>query len=1036
MAAKRTYDRGAEWRQWDLHIHSPASFHWKGTRFESPPDSKKNQDLVDEMIAALNAAEPAAYALMDYWTFDGWFALKERLAQVGSPQLKKTIFPGIELRLAAPTTCRLNAHVLFSDEVADQVLHDFKSTLEVEIIKRPLSNNALVELARTISEDILKVHGIKKADVENDDQKALLAGSIVAEINCESYKKAIEKVPKGQAIGFMPYDTSDGLAEVRWQEHYAFFLGLFRSAPIFETRNIDRRCAFVGDETPGNAKWLKNFQSALGTPKLAVSGSDAHCFVGQSGDNDKRGYGDFPSSKITWIKADPTFLGLCQAIREPSKRSFIGAKPPKLEEVDQNKTFFIDRVEVRKNPDSSLMDEWLAKCNIPLNPDLIAIIGNKGSGKSALADVIALLGNSKQKDHFSFLSSKRFRAKPKELAKYFKGQMTWCDQSQSETKALSEDPDSTAVEMVRYIPQAHFEKLCNDHVSGQSDVFENELRAVIFDHTSSARRQKALDFGQLIEQQESSYRDQLGEYRKELRRLNQEIEAIETQLQPNVRKSLKELLALKKKQIEEHNKILPKTEPKPSEQLTIGQQQAATALEEMDVKLKEIEDRERVAATLAASRTAKTQAVQALRERLHILRRQFKTFQQETAADMSTLGLQLSAIATLTVNEAALDKIVQTNALEQKTQEEKTDADAKVKQELLEKQALLNAELNEPQIRYQQSLKALLVWQEKLAELVGGNDVPDTLKGVEARIKQLDQLPATLGDRKAQRLQLSAEIFDILEAQRTAREELFKPIQDLIQSNRLIRDEYKLQFQATLGGSTEALSTALFALIKQNAGEFKGDEESHATVKRIAEKLDLSHKSQALQFVTELHDKIAAAAKGGNPSIVGITSILRTAKTPSGVNKTSADVYDLIFGLSFLEPRYSLLFQDTQIEQLSPGQRGALLLIFYLLVDKGRNPIILDQPEENLDNETVVNLLVPVLNEAKRKRQIFMVTHNPNLAVVCDAEQVIYCSFDRKNASKINYKSGAIENSEINVHVVNVLEGTKRAFNNRSSKYH
>ena len=47
-----------------------------------------------------------------------------------------------------------------------------------------------------------------------------------------------------------------------------------------------------------------------------------------------------------------------------------------------------------------------------------------------------------------------------------------------------------------------------------------------------------------------------------------------------------------------------------------------------------------------------------------------------------------------------------------------------------------------------------------------------------------------------------------------------------------------------------------------------------------------------------------------------------------------------------------------QIEQLSPGQRGALLLIFYLLVDKGRNPIVLDRPEENLNNETVVSLFV------------------------------------------------------------------------------
>ncbi|MFA5955525.1 MAG: hypothetical protein WC811_03035 [Hyphomicrobium sp.] len=132
----------------------------------------------------------------------------------------------------------------------------------------------------------------------------------------------------------------------------------------------------------------------------------------------------------------------------------------------------------------------------------------------------------------------------------------------------------------------------------------------------------------------------------------------------------------------------------------------------------------------------------------------------------------------------------------------------------------------------------------------------------------------------------------------------------------------------------------------------------------------------------------------------------------------------------------SLLFQETQIEQLSPGQRGALLLIFYLLVDTGRNPIVLDQPEENLDNETVVSLLVPVLNEAKKSRQIIMVTHNPNLAVVCDAEQIIHATFDRKNGARISYHSGSIEDGTINRAVVDVLEGTKVAFDNRGQKYH
>lgn len=461
--AMNNFERGAEWRQWDLHIHTPASFHWHGKRFEADASSPANAALVDEMIAALNAAEPAVFAIMDYWTFEGWFALKRRLKEPGAPQLKKRVFPGIELRLAAPTTCRLNAHVLFSDEADDQVLRDFRSALTVEIVSRPLSDASLVELARSIAKDKLEQCGFKKAEVDADSGKALLAGSTIAEINCDSYKTAIKKVPKNRAIGFMPYDTSDGLAEVKWQEHYAYFLGLFKSSPIFETRNNDLRGAFVGEETVGNSKWIKNFQTDLGNvPRLAVSGSDAHRFIGVAGDNDKRGYGDFPSSKATWIKADPTFLGLLQTIKEPAKRSHIGGRPAKLVEVEQNKTYFIDRVEVRKNSGSPIQDEWLSNCNLPLSPDLVAIIGNKGSGKSALADVLALLGNSKQKEHFSFLSPKRFRAKPKELAKHFRGQMTWCEQTKSAAVALSEDPEPTSVELVRYIPQAHFEKLRRD----------------------------------------------------------------------------------------------------------------------------------------------------------------------------------------------------------------------------------------------------------------------------------------------------------------------------------------------------------------------------------------------------------------------------------------------------------------------------------------------------------------------------------------------------------------------------------------------
>ena len=94
----------------------------------------------------------------------------------------------------------------------------------------------------------------------------------------------------------------------------------------------------------------------------------------------------------------------------------------------------------------------------------------------------------------------------------------------------------------------------------------------------------------------------------------------------------------------------------------------------------------------------------------------------------------------------------------------------------------------------------------------------------------------------------------------------------------------------------------------------------------------------------------------------------------------------------------------------------------------------MDQPEENLDNESVFEILVPYVKEAKQRRQIILVTHNPNLAVVCDAEQIIVAKMDRKE-NKISYISGSIENEKINKKIVDVLEGTLPAFDIRDRKY-
>lgn len=1022
---EQNFQRGSEWRKWDLHIHTPASFHWMGDRFDPDPKSPANTALVDQMIDALNKSEPAVFAIMDYWTFDGWFALKHRLSQPSSPELKKTVFPGIELRLVAPMEGRLNAHVLFSDKVEDQVLHDFKSSLKIARLNRPLSNDALKAIARQVGEDLLKSKGYNKGDVDKNDDLALEAGSKIAEITCDSYRSAIKNVPNDLALGFMPFNTNDGLADVKWEEHYAYVLELFDSSPIFETRKTDTWAAFVGLETENNKKWLSNFQKALrNMPRLAVSGSDAHCFSGTPGDNDKRGYGDFPSDKITWIKANPTFEGLKQAIKEPAKRSFLGKEPEKVKVIENNKSFFLDRLRVRKASESTCPDIWLENTDIILNYDLIAIIGNKGSGKSALADITALLGNSKQSRHFSFLKENRFRGKTGDPAKHFEANLLWRDGKELENN-LNDNPAIENVELVKYIPQGHFEELCNAHVSGRSDSFENELRTVIFSHASESIRLGSLDFDQLIENQESVLRNRLDELRGELHKLNRRISVTESQMSKEVRKSLIEKIAQQRRIVDEHDKVKPIDIEKPTELLTEEQRTASEKLSVIAEKIDANKAREKEITQEQVKLSAKKKASKNIKEQVELIKRSTEKLVSDIEPDFETLSLDKDKIVKLQIDEKAIEE----TELAIKENEEKLLVEFEKSNQsyldLIKSQKELESILNGPQKKYQKYLDDLKSWEDKRLSLQGSKESPETLLGLEERLSQLDLLPEARETYAQKRIDLLGSIYDVLDEQRSNREMLFQPVQELIHGNSLIREEYKLQFKAELDTKFGLIADQLFSIVKQNSGEFRGEEESTTVIKTLVDKYNLNDKESFIGFVNELSRKLEDA----NSSEVGVNSLLRKGHT-------AEEVYNFIYGLEYVKPRYTLMFQGAEIGQLSPGQRGALLLIFYLLVDKGNAPIILDQPEENLDNETIVSLLVPVLNEAKEKRQVIMVTHNPNLAVVCDAEQIIHCEFDRKNGNSIKYTSGAIESAVINKKVVDVLEGTMPAFDNRKMKYH
>lgn len=1012
-----------------MFTRQPPSFGRGGPRFSDSLDTPDDKKLVDEMILAMNAAAPAVFALMDYWTFNGWFALQKRLKDADAPKLEKTVFPGIELRVAAPTPFRLNLHAIFSDQIPDQHLKDFRSHLKLALINQPLSEAALIRYARQANADKLQKHGYQKAELATDEAKALEAGYNIAELTVESYKEALEGVPDGQVLGFVPFTTNDGLDQVKWNEHYAYAMSLFKSSPIFEARDDATWNAFVGRTTAQNKKWIDSFQEALGkVPRLPVSGSDAHTFKGVKGDNNKRGYGDFPSGRVTWIKADPTWFGLKQAIKEPFRRCFIGELPPKVKLVRENKTYYLKSVLIEKIPGSPLTDQWFDGASIPLNTDLIAVIGNKGSGKSALADVIALVGNSRDKDKFSFLCAQRFRGKSGEPAKQFIGRLDWIAGEPSEIN-LSENPPAERVELVRYIPQGRFEELCNDHVSGKSGGFERELRAVVFDHLPDEQRLDALTFDQLIEEQEKIFRAQLVDARQRLGGINREIALIERELHPDIKANVADQLKLKQRERLEIIELKPVEVAKPSDEPTDEQKAAAARITGAEIELATLAGRNKAIDEAQKQNAAKKRAIKSAQDQIKLFETQLDTFKRNLTAELTKLGIAYDDVVRITIDKAKIVK-AQDEAATADTASAKAATDVAtliVTQKGIVEKA--TSELNGPQQAFQAYQVALAEWQSRIAALDGSATAPESRLGLEARLTLISQLPERLQAKRNERAAVAAEILKILIAQRTAREQLFEPLQKTIASHPLIGTEYDLRFKAQLQTFADQVSDPLFSIVKQNVGPIRGEDESKQAIAERLTPRDMNKEGDVLAFADEVHDLLHNAARILKPDAADLAPVLRK-------ERSAEEAYDFIYGFEYLTPHYTLLFQETPIEQLSPGQRGALLLIFYLLVDRGRNPIILDQPEENLDNETVVNLLVPVLTYAKETRQIIMVTHNPNLAVVCDAEQIVMCRLDRKEGTKITYETGAIENPALNACVVKVLEGTKPAFDNRGQKYH
>jgi ABC-type lipoprotein export system ATPase subunit len=1021
---------GSIWNKWDLHIHTPASVvqHYGGD----------TDDVWDKYLEELESLPPEfkVIGINDYIFVDGYERVlkAKQSGRLGNIDL---ILPVIELRLdkfagvvrrdkdgsySKSDWNRINLHVIFDQIDPEVIRQQFLSALVQCYSLIPESAGFKSKWQAVITPASLTQLGQMIIDAAPADKKADYSSPLHEGFNnlccsLESIVKALEKHDLANrvllAVGKTEWEN------MKWDDQ-----------SIAEKRNLINSVdlVFTASENPEAYNKARAKLTAGTVLDKLLDCSDAHDFA-SGATKDKIG------RCFTWIKADPTFEGLRQAVTEFDQRVYIGDTPPKQLLASSNRTKYVSSVKVKKRVSSTLADTWF-DVDIPLNHDLVAIIGNKGSGKSALADVIALAGDTRNYESFSFLSDHRFRDPRSKLASHFVGTLGWHDTTSS-AKELHENPSDSSVERIKYLPQSYLETLCNELAASGTTTFDGELRKIIYTHVPEEERFGYLSLDDLLDFKISELESERKLFAEDLSRVNTEIVEVERKLTPPFRQGLEQQLENRRKELIALEGAKPEAIEDPQESGAAKQEaaQANAAIEDLEKTLAGIQSQE------AAARQKKGEAVRGsvqLARVLQSLRNYQKShehFVNELVTTLAGLQVHLNAddIVSLTINFGGLEAAEQKMLADSFAQDELLAAVGekslpKARGEIDTKIKAIKSQLGEKQRLFLVYRERLAKWEKDKTELQGTVDKPNSIAWFGAEIDALVALPARRDALKAERVGIVRSLHQQIEKMVKEYKVLYQPVQAFVQSTAKMDMPLPLDFDVRIAedGFQESF---LERINRQVRGSFSGVEESSGLVHTFLRETDFSNENSVVALVEKIDDLLHFDRREGadNTAELSVLDQLRKGHRPDAL-------YDFVFGLEYLTPKYSLTYDNQEISQLSPGERGLLLLVFYLLVDKDDIPLVIDQPEENLDNQTIYKILVRCIKAAKQRRQVVMVTHNPNLAVVCDAEQIICATCD-KVGKQFSYISGAIESPIIKERVIEILEGTQPAFVNRRDKY-
>jgi energy-coupling factor transporter ATP-binding protein EcfA2 len=953
----------------------------------------------DQYLTALENAMPLieAVAVTDYYVTDTYEQLLSYKA-IGRLPHAKLIFPNVELRLDVATTRGgfVNLHLFVSPE-DPQYLEELRRLLS------RLQFNVMQDRFDCTRTDLIRL-GKKVDPAITDDRAALAYGANQFKVNFQQLREVFSESgwAKKNILVAVAGGATDGTSGVREAADHTIRREIEGFAHVIFAGSPAQREFWLGQKELGPDE----IRARYGGLKPCLHGSDAHKLADVASPFGNR---------FSWIKGGLEFDSLRQACIDPDGRAYVGEQPPHSAMPSQ----VISHVRI----DGA---DWAATPDIPLNPGLVAIIGARGSGKTALADVIAAGCDAitpagwKADENIS----PSFLARARGLVGSAKATLIWAGGA-TVTRALdgSDANGHMSFPRARYLSQQFVEELCS--AKGVADGLIDEIERVIFESHSQDDCEWALDFAQLREQQTARFQQAR---QREAEAIGDISDRIATEFE---KESLVSTLTT---QIEQKKKLL-----------------SGYTADRAKLVVKGTEAQ-------VARHTQLSEAAQRLRNQIQAFGNQRRTFvalQDEVRSMRATRAPEMLRQAQVRHSNSGLDAkqwdeflLIYKGDVDKSLTDYSKWADDEIHKlngvppppgdpnatlipDAADLSAVPLAPIAAEMARLEAQFSADKLVRDQYTALTGRiTQEGSALQTLESRLADAQGAALRRKDLQIERDNTYGRVFEAIISEQNALAGLYAPLMArLAASSGTLK---KLGFSVRRIADVQAWGSVAEEelLDRRKAGPFYG---RGSLIAAATEALKPAWETgSATEVRTAMTNFMASYLKD---------LLAHAPYAPTQLAEFRAwskQFAHWLFGTDHITVRYEISYDGVDIRKLSPGTRGIVLLLLYLALDDSDDrPLIIDQPEENLDPKSVFDELVALFIAAKTKRQVIMVTHNANLVINTDADQIIVASAGPQPSGglpPITYVAGGLENADIRKSVCEILEGGEAAFRERARR--